>query len=108
MDIFRQFWETFDFNDLADLALSGRLQEYLLSGTSFGIIAMFALLIAIRPTRYIGTQGAKWTLGVLVYGTSGVALKNSDISQVGPFVLALALGLSIVGYFIWTRLIRQD
>jgi len=108
MDMFQEFLKTFDFNDLADLYMSGRLQEYLFSGVSLGIIALFVALIALRQTRNIGTKGAKWVLIILIYGTCGVALKNSNISEIGPFVMAITMFLSIVGYFIWTRLIRQD
>lgn len=104
MDALIGFWQTFDYDDLVDVFLSGRWREIAVSPPVIGTIALIALMAGLKRTRSAGTILGKYTIvgsGVFVCVT---ALKNSDITTLGP--LALGLGMFIIAsvYLVWTRL----
>jgi hypothetical protein len=104
---FKRFIDTFNFEQLMDFFQTGQYHALLNNKLVWGVGAVFLALIAYPKTRELGTVGIFWTLLAIVYGVGGIVLKNSVISQPGPFILALTLALGAVGYVIWTKLINS-
>jgi intracellular septation protein A len=103
----RHFVDTFNFEQLMLFFTSGQYQEVLHSKILLGVGLTFAALIAIPKTRALGTMALFYAAVGLVYGVGGVVIKNSNVSEIGPFLLMLSLALSLVGYFAWKNLLGR-
>ncbi len=104
---FKHFVDTLNFDQLLAYFQSGQYTELLDNKLVWLFAGLFAGLIAYPKTREVGTMALGWTLVGIVYGVGGLALKNSVISQPGPFILALSLAMGAAGYFIWTKLLNR-
>jgi len=104
MDALTGFWQTFNYDDLVAIFLSGRWKEIALSPPFIGTFAVIAFLVGFPRTREAGTF-----LGKYIFVGSGAfvcvtALKNSDIATLGPLVLGLVMFFIVSFYLVWTRL----
>jgi len=103
---FGEFLNDFDFDALVEYVSSGEWQSLLGNGY-FQIIAVaFLVSIALKRTRGLGTTALQWVSVGTIYGVCGVALKNSHINEIGPFILGLSLAFGVIGYFAYTKLMR--
>ncbi len=103
---FNTFWNTFDFNALMVFFNAGQYMQLLMNPLVLGGIALLLVLIALPKTREVATSAAGYLLVGLVYGVGGVVLKNSVISQPGPFIIFVILFFGAIGYVIWTKLLN--
>ncbi|MBI3581670.1 MAG: hypothetical protein HY098_06300 [Nitrospinae bacterium] len=102
---FRHFVDTFDFDQLMRFFSSEAYMNVIHAPVFIGVAVVFLGLIAFEKTRAFGTKALVYTVVLLIYGTGAVVLKNSRITDIGPFLLMLTLSLAAVGYVIFTRLI---
>lgn len=100
------FWNNFDFDALIDFIIAGRWGVIITNWFFLGIAVILIALIAYKKTRDVGTMWTQRAIIGATYGVCGVALKNSQINEIGPFFLALALVLGIIGYTMVTRFLR--
>lgn len=105
MDLLTGFWQTFDYDDLVAVFLSGRWKEIVVSPPVAGAFAVVALLVAFKRTREVGTLLGKYAAGGSVAFVCVTALKNSDITTIGPLSLGLGMFFVVSVYLVWTKLL---
>ncbi|MBI3795174.1 MAG: hypothetical protein HY280_10695 [Nitrospinae bacterium] len=101
---FKLFWDTFDFEALMRFFNDG-WKDFIHSKIFIGVAVLGVVLVAYNKTRDAATMVVSRGAVIIVYGVGAVVLKNSIITQPGPFMLALALALAAIGYTIWTKLL---
>ena len=102
----KSFLDTFDFDALMRFFQNGEYMQLLHNPVVLGIGALVLLLIAIPKTRDFGTMLVGYGAIGLLYGVGGIVLKNSVISQPGPFILMAILAFGAVGWFIWNNILN--
>ncbi len=102
---FRHFVDSFDFDQLMRFFTSEAYKDVIHSHVFIVVAAVYLALIAYHKTRGFGTKALVYTVVLLVYGTGVVVIKNSRITDIGPFLLLLGLSLSAAVYAIFTRLV---
>lgn len=100
------FLNTFDFAALMQFFQTGQYMQLLQNPVVLGIGGLLLLLIAIPKTREFGTMLVSYGLIGLIYGVGGIVLKNSVISQPGPFILMAILAFGAIGWFIWKNILN--
>lgn len=100
------FLNTFDFAALMQFFQAGQYMQLLQNPVVLGIGGLLLLLIAIPKTREFGTMLVGYGAIGLIYGVGGIVLKNSVISQPGPFILMAILAFGAVGWFIWNNILN--
>lgn len=103
---FGSFLNTFDFAALMRFFQDGEYMQLLHNPIVLGIGGLLLLLIAVPKTREFGTMLVGYGAIGLVYGVGGIVLKNSVISQPGPFILMAILAFGAVGWFIWNNILN--
>lgn len=103
---FRHFLDTFNFDQLMAFITSGQYQAIYQNKIVLGVGAALLLLVAIPKYREAGTQILTYVLVGIVYFVGGVVLKNSPITDIGPFLLLITLALGAIGYTIVTKLLK--
>ncbi|MBI5179390.1 MAG: hypothetical protein HZA04_09065 [Nitrospinae bacterium] len=103
----KQFIDTFNFEQLIAFFQTGQYMALLHNPLVVAVGVVFIALIAYPKTRDVATIALGWTVVALVYGVGGVVLRNSNISEIGPFLLMMGLALGAVGYVLWTKLLRS-
>lgn len=100
------FWNSFDFDAAVEVFTSGSWR--LIFGDNFvrAAIALLVASIAYEKTRGSGIKAAMWIPVGLFYAVGGVILKNSTISEVGPFVLLAGMFMFAAGYFVATNFLQ--
>ncbi|GMT42154.1 MAG: hypothetical protein IEMM0002_0565 [bacterium] len=101
------FINNFDFTALADSLISGSWKWILKDKIVWGVVIVFLALIAYQQSRDFATLAAGWGITACLYFLGGVILKNSVISEPGPFAVLVAMFLVAVGYLIWTKLLKS-
>ncbi len=102
----RTFLNTFDFAALMQFLQTGQYMQLLQNPVVLGVGGLLLALIAIPKTREFGTMLAGYGAIGLIYGVGGIVLKNSVISQPGPFILMAILAFGAVGWFIWKNILN--
>lgn len=102
----RTFLNTFDFAALMQFLQTGQYMQLLQNPVVLGVGGLLLALIAIPKTREFGTMLAGYGAIGLLYGVGGIVLKNSVISQPGPFILMAILAFGAVGWFIWKNILN--
>lgn len=102
----KSFLDTFDFAALMQFFETGQYMHLLLNPVVLGVGGLLLLLIAIPKTREFGTMIAGYGAIGLIYGVGGIVLKNSVISQPGPFILMAILAFGAIGWFIWNNILN--
>ncbi len=102
---FRQFVDSFDFDQLMRFFSSEAYMDVIKNHVFIVVAAVYLALIAYHKTRGFGTKALAYTVVFLIYGTAAVVIKNSHITDLGPFLLLLVLSLAAAVYVIFTRLI---
>ncbi len=102
----RTFINTFDFAALMQFLQTGQYMQLLQNPVVLGVGGLLLALIAIPKTREFGTMLAGYGAIGLIYGVGGIVLKNSVISQPGPFILMAILAFGAVGWFIWKNILN--
>lgn len=103
---FSSFLNTFDFAALMRFFQTGQYMQLLQNPVVLGVGGLLLLLIAIPKTRELGTMLVGYGAVGLIYGVGGIVLKNSVISQPGPFILMAILAFGAVGWFIWNNILN--
>ncbi len=108
---FLDFVDKFDFKGLVQLLNTGEW-EFINVGTivtSYVFIGVVVVIIALtfsKKTKSLGKMLAFWLPVAVFYFAGGVVLKNSVISQVGPFILAMLMGCGVFGYLLYQKMIK--
>ncbi len=102
----KTFLDTFDFAALMQFFQTGQYMQVLENPVVIGVVALVLVLIAVPKTRDFGTMLAGYGAIGLIYGVGGIVLKNSVISQPGPFILMAILAFAAVGWFIWKNILN--
>jgi len=108
---FLDFINNFDFKAFVQLLSTGEW-EFISFGaivTSYifiGVIVIVAALALYKKTKDLGLFLAVWVPVAIFYFAGGVVLKNSDITQVGPFLLAMVMVVGVFGYLIYQKMIK--
>jgi intracellular septation protein A len=102
---FRQFVDSFDFDQLMVFFSSKAYMDVIHNHVFIVVAAVYLALIAYRKTRSFGTKALVYSVVFLIYGTAAVVIKNSRLTDIGPFLLLLVLSLAAAGYAIFTRLV---
>lgn len=102
---FRHFVDSFDFDQLMLFFTSAAYMDVVKNHVFIVVAAVYLALIAWQKTRSFGTRALTYTVLFLMYGTAAVVIKNSRITDIGPFLLLLLLSLGTAGYLIFTRLV---
>lgn len=101
------FWNSFDFDALVEAFSSGSwkwiFKDHILQ--AFG--ALLITSVIFEGTRQSGVKIATWMPVGLFYGIGCVILKNSTVSEAGPFALLAAMFLLATGYFVGTKLLKS-
>ncbi len=100
------FLNTFDFAALMQFFQTRQYMLLIQNPVVLGALGLLLLLIAIPKTRELGATLATYGAIGLVYGVGGIVLKNSVISQPGPFILLAILAFMAIGYFIWANILH--
>jgi hypothetical protein len=109
MDALKSFWNTTDFNAVmkwighASRDPAGTFMNPLV----FGPIVLIFALLAYPKTSGLGQ---KLVVGVPMVGfivLTVAVLRNDSISHPGPFMMALLSTFMIVGWYIYTKLLRS-
>lgn len=103
---FNTFLNTFDFAALMRFFETRQYMELIQNPLVLGVGALLVALIAIPKTRELGTMLVTYGAIGTVYGVGGIVLKNSVISQPGPFILLALLAFGAIGYFIWSNILH--
>ena len=106
LDKLMEFINTFDFDALMDFLIGGGIEELAVKPVFIGVVALAIILMAIPVTREVSTIVVKYICIFIYLFTCGVALKNSNITEVGPFILLVVLGGSIAANQIWHKFIK--
>jgi hypothetical protein len=105
MDALTGFWQTFDYDDLVAVFLSGKWKAIAVSPPVIGAFAVIALLVAMKRTRDAGTVFGKYAIVGSAAFVCVTALKNSDITTLGPLALGLGMFFIVSIYLVWTKLL---
>jgi len=108
---FLDFIGNFDFKAFVQLLSTGEWEFINLGAivTSYifiGVVVLIAALALYKKTKGLGLLLAVWSPVAIFYFAGGVALKNSDITQVGPFLLAIVMVVGAFGYIIYHKMIK--
>jgi hypothetical protein len=101
----KYFVGTFNFDQLMALFTSGEYQVIFHNRIVIGVGVLLLALIAYPKSRDLGTTALVYTLVGIIYGVGGVVLKNSAITDIGPFLLLITLALGAIGYVIFKKLL---
>jgi hypothetical protein len=104
---FRTFVDTFNFDQLEQFVMGLDWRVVLHNRAVLAVGLIFILLFTFQKTRGLAVLSLTWGTVTVVYGICGIALKNSVITQPGPFVLAMTLSIAGVGYFVWVGLLKR-
>jgi hypothetical protein len=108
---FLDFLGNFDFKALVQLLSTGEW-EFISFGaivTSYiflGVAVLIAALALYKKTKGLGKFLAVWVPVAIFYFAGGVVLKNSDITQVGPFLLGMVMAVGAFGYMIYQKMLK--
>jgi hypothetical protein len=100
------FINTFDFDALTDAFATGSWKWILSDRIVWGISAVLICMLAYQPTRNLTATIVVWLAVGILYGIGGVVLKNSSVSDPGPFVILSMMFFGVVGYLVWTKLLH--
>lgn len=100
------FWNSFDFDTMMESYTSGYWKWIFEDRVVQAIGALLLASIIYGKTRSSGVKALTWIPVGLFYVVGGVILKNSTISQAGPFILFVAMLMFAAGYFVVTNLLQ--
>jgi len=101
------FWNNFDFDALVEAFTSGSW-KWIFKDRVVRVAGVLLLaLIIYEGTRNSGVKAATWIPVGLFYCIGVVIVKNSVISEPGPFVLLTAMFLLAAGYFMAKKLLQS-
>ena len=103
---FNTFINTFDFDALMRFFQTRQYMALAVNPVVLGVAALVLVLTAVPKTRDFGTMLITYGAVGLIYGVGGIVLKNSVISQPGPFILLAILAFGAIGYFIWSNILH--
>lgn len=104
----KNFVDNYNFESLTNSFLSGTWSWFLMWEPFWALAAVLIILVTIPKTREKGTKALIYAVVGGVYFVGGVTVKNSTISELGPFLLTLTLVMAIIGYFTWKTLLKAD
>ena len=102
------FLSSFDFDALMAAFSDGSWKWMLEDKVIWTVMGILFIMIAFKNTRSLATFAITWGSIGIVYAVGGVVLKNSVISEPGPFIILALLFFGFVGYIVWTRLISSS
>ncbi len=108
---FEKFLNGFNFDGLMGLLDTGKWQGIdlmvIVVSTPVIVVAVVLVIALIsRKTRVQATLVVQWGAVAVVYFVCGVALRNSAINEIGPFLLATMLVGGAIAYFAYNNLIK--
>ena len=105
-DLILNFIDTFDFDELLEL-ISGIDPVSLYTSPSFIVPAVILIgLLGYEKTQSETLFVLQYVLTLVYLVIALVVLKNSDLSDVGPFMMFLGVFLIGVGIFIKNHLLK--
>jgi len=102
----KKFFTGFDFDALMESFTTGSWKWVLNDPVVWVIAGILLAGMAVKKTRVPATNLTTWLMVAVFYGVGGVALKNSQISQPGPFILLIAMFFLAVGWYAYTKLLK--
>lgn len=70
-------------------------------------VVIILALVAYPKTSYLGQQLVLYVPAGLYIFVTVVILRNDSITEIGPFIMAMAAFFMIVGWLIWTKLLKD-
>ncbi|MGK7346749.1 MAG: hypothetical protein ACNS63_13165 [Candidatus Nitrospinota bacterium M3_3B_026] len=103
----KSFINTFTFEDLMYWIENVSPLDLLTSPWVIVPVVLIIGLIAYPHTSYFGQQLVLYLPAAIYLFITFVILKNGSISDLGPFIMAMIAFFIIVGWLIWTRLLKD-
>lgn len=102
------FLSSFDFDALMATLSDGSWKWILEDKVVLTVMGILFIMIAFRNTRSLAIFTITWGAIGAVYALGAVVLKNSVISEPGPFIILALMFFGFVGYMVWTKLISSS
>ncbi|VAX25977.1 hypothetical protein MNBD_NITROSPINAE02-1646 [hydrothermal vent metagenome] len=103
----RYFIDNYTFDMLMKWAENADPIAVLLNPAILATIVIVFGLTAYQKTTYLGQQLILYLPAVGYLFVTIVIAKNDNISDAGPFFLAITSFFMVIGWLIWTRLLRN-
>ena len=101
------FYENYDFDMVLDWLMNTDLVPVVSQPVIAGPLVLVVVMLLIPKTSAIAQ-------GIIVYVpvagfffVSATVLHNDEITNVGPFILALSCFFIVVGWFIYTKMLKS-
>ena len=101
------FLNSFDFDALMATLSDGSWKWILEDKVIWTVVGILCIMVAFRNSRALATAIIGWGIIGILYGLGAVVLKNSIISEPGPFILLALMFFGVVGYMVWTKLLNS-
>lgn len=103
----RYFVDNLDFDMLMTQITSASWIDILLNPLVLVFLVVTFALMSRNKTVYLGQQVVMYVPSVGFLLVTFVILKNDSITNTGPFIMAMTSFFIIIGWLIWTRLIKS-
>lgn len=101
------FYNNFDFDTLWLALGTGSWKWILTDKIVWAIVVILVGMVAYKPTRELGSAAIiRGGVGTF-YAIGAIVLKNSKISEPGPFALMGIMFIGVVGYLVWTKMLSS-
>lgn len=101
------FLSSFDFDALMATLSDGSWKWILEDKAIWTVVGILCIMVIFRNSRPLATVIIGWGIVGIVYALGAVVLKNSVISEPGPFIILALMFFGVVGYMVWTKLLNS-